>query len=407
MNQAALVPTSRQPHLDALRGAAALIVVMVHYLAAFYPYAVFGQQAGYQQHAAWENLAFAPPFGIFTAGHFAVCLFFILSGYVLSYSHLGQAGRAPRLLAAIIKRPLRLGGLVWLTMILSAIIWYYGRYYNVPTAALSSSQPWFRDFWVGPFQPQQWLSDLLFATFSHGNLYNPPLWTIKTELYGSIMVYGFLLFVGNMRYRMLLALLLIILTKTSLYQGFWFGVLLADLVKHHRLLAGNSRRWTGLLLVLFGYFVCYPHYASDAFLQGNLLYKWLPSDKAYDGGYPMLAALLAMLLVQSSARIQAGLRAPLWQFLGRISYALYVLHFLIIGSVSSWLFLHLNRHLPYGLAFLLVLLSGLAMAIVSAWWATRYIDEPVIALSHALEQKLLAKWQQIRLWPLFSFFSRL
>ncbi|MEN9864956.1 MAG: hypothetical protein RL748_546 [Pseudomonadota bacterium] len=401
MSQPSLPPTSRQPQLDALRGAAALIVVMVHYLAAFYPYSVFGQQALYQQHARWENLAFIPPFGIFTAGHFAVCLFFILSGYVLSYSHLGQAGRVPRLLAAIIKRPIRLGGLVWLTMILSAIIWYFGHYYNVPTAALSSSQPWFRDFWVGPFQPQQWLSDMLFASFSHGNLYNPPLWTIKTELYGSIMVYGFLLLLGNMRYRMVLALLLVVLTKNSLYQGFWIGVLLADLVKHQRLLAGNSRSMTLIWLTLFLYFVCYPRYASDAFLQNNWLYKWLPSDKAYDGGYPMVAAVLAFVLVQSSKQIQAGLHAPLWQFFGRISYALYVLHFLIIGSVSSWMFLHLNRHMSYGMAFVWVLMSGLALAIVSAWWATRYVDEPVIALSHALEQKLLSAWQKIRPQALF------
>ncbi len=380
-----------------MRGCAALIVVILHYFAAFYPWSIFGTQANadYQQHAAWENLAFIPPFGLPVAGHFAVCLFFILSGYVLSYSHLGQAERGPKLVAAIIKRPIRLGGLIWFTLILSAMIWYFGHYYNVPAAELSSSKPWFSGFWAGPFNARHWLTTMLSATFSEGNLYNPPLWTIKTELYGSIMVYAFLLLAGNWRYRMLLMLVLIVAFKTSLYQGFWLGLLAADMVKHRTWLADKKGYVSWILLALFLYFVNFPRYVSDEFRASTIYHFW-PSDAKYEGGYPMLAAVLAFVLVLTSPSIKNWLRQPAWQFLGRISYALYLLHFLLIGSFSSWLFLRLTPAMSYGSAFFIVTGSGLALAVVAAYVATRWVDEPVIGLSHIIERKLLGWWQGLR-----------
>jgi peptidoglycan/LPS O-acetylase OafA/YrhL len=395
-NQPAINP-SRQSHLDAMRGAAALIVVLLHYFAAFYPWSIFGTHAktSYQQHAAWEVLAFYPPFGLPLAGHFAVCLFFILSGYVLSFSHLGEAGRVPKLVLAIIKRPIRLGGLIWFTLILSALIWYFGHYYNVPTAELTRSKPWFSGFWAGSFDAGHWLLTMLSATFSQGNTYNPPLWTIKTELYGSIMVYVFLLLIGNWRYRMLVLLLLIMAFYNSLYQGFWFGLLAADIVKHRSWLANKKSYISWILLALFLYFVNFPRYVSDEFRAGTI-YRFWPSDAGFDGGYPMLAAVLAFVLVLTSPALKAWLLHPVWQFLGRISYALYLLHFLLLGSFSSWLFLRLTPGMSYGSAFLIVTGSGLVLAVLMAYVATRWVDEPVIGLSHIIERKLMGWWQRLR-----------
>jgi len=190
---------SRQAHLDSLRGIAALIVVIAHYLAAFYPYTIFGNQGGYQQHADWENMVFYPPFGLLVAGHFAVCLFFILSGYVLSYSYLGESKRRQKILASIIKRPIRLGGLVWLAIICGSLLWYCGLFFNGEVSDLTSSKPWLNSFWEKNFNFNAFFIDFASSAFSKGSIYNPPLWTIKIELYGSLMVYLFLLFLGNFK----------------------------------------------------------------------------------------------------------------------------------------------------------------------------------------------------------------
>lgn len=376
---------TRQSHLDALRGLAASLVVFSHYIAAFYPYALFGEQESYRQQAPWESLFFYPPFGLLTAGHFAVCLFFILSGYVLSYGFMGERGQGHKIIAAIVKRPVRLGGLVLFTILLAALLWHFGLFYNKGVADLSGSKPFFIGYWVGPIDWSRVFSDVTTAAFSQGRLYNPPLWTIKMELYGSLMVFLFVLLFGAAKYRMALLVLLLLLSKNSLYQGFVLGMIFADLVKHKSPLLeyiSGRRAWL-FVLALFLFFAAYPNNAKHEFLQGSV-YGYLPSDAGLGGGYSMLAALLLFLAVTTSSRLKSLLHHRYLQFLGHVSYGLYVIHFLVIGSFSSWLFLLLHEHLGYGNAFLVALLTGIPLIILGAYLLTRYIDDPAIKAASAI-----------------------
>ena len=119
-----LLMENRQKDLDALRGLAALFVVTFHYLLAFYPFTVLGNHKGVAQQAAWEALFHLPPFGLATGGHHAVSMFFILSGYVLSYRLLNSTQCDwTTLISNALKRPVRLGGVVLFTIGLSAILW--------------------------------------------------------------------------------------------------------------------------------------------------------------------------------------------------------------------------------------------------------------------------------------------
>jgi peptidoglycan/LPS O-acetylase OafA/YrhL len=380
---------SRQSHLDSLRGIAALIVVVNHYFAAFYPYTVFGSQGNYQQHSEWENILFFPPFGLLVAGRFAACLFFILSGYVLSYSHLGEACRSKKILAAIVKRPIRLGGLVWFTILMSFLLWYFGLYFNSIVANITSSKPWFSHYWAGNFDFHQLIVTLATATFSGGVAYNPPLWTIDIELYGSFMVYIFVLLLGNFKYRLLISSLLTILFKDSFYQGFWIGLFAADLVKNHTLLSNPKGYFSIFLTVLFLYLSSYPNHVNFE-LRNATIYKFLPGNIGCKGGYAMLSALLLFILVITNKRVKAYLCKPFFQFLGKISYAMYAVHFLIIGSLSSWIFLNLNEYASYVFSFIVVLLSGVPVVVFISFLATKYIDNPSIKLADFISKKTLA-----------------
>jgi peptidoglycan/LPS O-acetylase OafA/YrhL len=139
---------SRQHYLDSMRGAAALIVTIVHYFGAFRPYSVFGSKSGSQPQSTWENLCHFPLFSTIFAGHFAVCLFFILSGYVLSIHHFGRDADRVKLFSAMVKRPIRLGGLVLFTVLLSALIQDQHLYFNVAASNISGSQAWLGSFWA-------------------------------------------------------------------------------------------------------------------------------------------------------------------------------------------------------------------------------------------------------------------
>lgn len=381
---------SRQAHFDSLRGIAALIVVITHYFTAFYPYTIFGAGGGYQQHTSLENFVFFPPLGIIVSGQFAVCLFFILSGYVLSYSYLGESNQVRKILVSIIKRPIRLGGLVWFSIIAGSLLWYFGLFANIPVADLTSSKPWFNHFWRGDFDFSKFLINLTTASFSRGDIYNPPLWTIKIELYGSMMVFLFVLLFGQFKFRLLISILLVFVFYDSLYQGFWVGLSIAEIVKNHsykRPLISNTTLYS-LAIILFVYFSSYPHYVSHDFLN-RTIYAILPDDKGFGGGYPMLAALLMFILLVSSARLKKYLNKPLFQFLGHISYGLYVMHFLVLGSLSSWLFQISYNQLGYQGSFIISSASGLLILVLVSYIATEYVDSPAIKFSNYIGNRVV------------------
>ncbi len=372
---------TRQSHLDALRGLAAFIVVINHYLAAFYPYSVFGEP--YQQHTAIESISFIPPFGILSAGNFSVCLFFILSGYVLSYSYVGENRNLPRLLSAIVKRPIRLGGLVFSSSVVGFILWYFGLLFNYSIVEITHSDPWFNGFWSGEAEIDTFFYNLTTSIFSDGKTYNPPLWTIGIELYGSIMVYLFLMLWGGNKYRIALLLAVIIFFRDNLYQGFFLGVLFADLVKNHDLIKRltNIDKYFYVWVCVILYLVSYPHYITEDFRQVTLFF-YLPNDAGFGGGYTMLSALIVFTLSIVSQKLQDILRLPIFQYLGKISYAVYVVHFLILGSLSSWMFEILVSQLDYHAAFFVVIGVSFPLIIYFSHLLTLYIDYPTIKLSN-------------------------
>jgi peptidoglycan/LPS O-acetylase OafA/YrhL len=123
--------------------------------------------------------------------------------------------------------------------------------------------------------------------------------------------------------------------------------------------------------------------------MSSSIYGFLPDDKNFGGGYSMFAALSLFLLVISNEKFKKYLSLPFLQFLGGISYGLYVVHFLIIGSFSSWLFLLLSSYFSFNISFLFVLLTGLPFIIFAAYLLTRYVDNPVIGIANRIGNRVI------------------
>ncbi len=392
--------TARQTYLDSLRGLAALVVVSVHYAAAFYPYSVFGPQHGYRPVSPVEAWFWNPPLGLATAGQFAVSLFFILSGYVLSYGFLGQPGNRIRVVSAIAKRPWRLGALAWSSVIVSAVLWHLQLYANHEVAGLISGNHWFDSFWSGRADFGLLLYNLVVFPFASGKIYNTPLWTIQIELYGSIMVFAFLLIFGDRRYRLAVAAAVAVWFHDSMYLGFWLGLITADLVKHeHPALQTLSGRYAAALLWAgFLFLSSYPHNVTPAQLDAGV-YGFLPRGDGAGNFYPMLAALCLFLLAVSSDGLKRFLTRPPLLFLGGISYALYVVHFLVLGTLSATLFVFLYDHIGHHGAFLSAAAAGIPVSIALSMVASRFIDEPAIRLSNRIARGVSGLLRSIGFGP--------
>jgi peptidoglycan/LPS O-acetylase OafA/YrhL len=361
----------KQIYLEAIRGLAALLVVFTHYFCAFYPASVFGSD--YQTHGHWEKLFTTTPLGIVFAGEVAVCLFFILSGYVLSLPYFGYSARdTNHLLAAIIKRPFRLAGIVLASEVAAFFLLRTCGFYNLEVCKVSYSIPWFANCGAPIAVSFKGLVfDLATNAFAKAPLYNSPLWTIEIELYGSFLVFIFLLLFRKSTLRLLAYLYALIYFHGQLYQGFFLGILLADMSRNQfSVMAKFSRASFTYPLLFIGLILAsYPDYASQADLA-ETFYGKLPRLRGLGGGYSMLGALIIFGAVILSASKQRVLEFPLFAFFGRISYALYGFHMLVLGTLSSWLFLYLLPKMGYNESF-----------IPASIYISRYVDKPFTKLA--------------------------
>lgn len=365
---------SRHEYLDSLRGFAAILVVINHYVAAFYPPLIFGGGDLYNMNPELGRLFFLPPLSLLTAGHFAVCIFFILSGYVLSFKFIGARYTADVFIYALVKRPFRLGGIVLITVFISALLWSSGLYFNVLIPENANSAMWLNKFWNGEFKQGQFLIDVCFNLFSHCSNYNAPLWTIKMELYGSFMVFAYLLVFSQFKHRWVVILMVMYLLSGTLYMVFFIGVLLADINKyHHDWIAKYTRYFffpsIGLSIFLAGY----PYNVAEETL-GRTVYSIFPIELKYF--YPILAATLLFVIVLGERKLQQLLAHSLFLKLGNISYSVYAIHFLILGSFSSWLFININVFFGYDASFLIMLIVSFIVITGVSAFLQRFVDEP-------------------------------
>ncbi len=378
-----MVKPGKEQHWEAARGLAALLVMFHHSVAAFYHEAVFGV-ADDISGSPLTRLFTMTPLGVVLAAHFAVCFFFVLSGYVLSLKFFGEGakGRWDAVEAAV-KRPFRLAGIAILSMALSWGLTQMSAHHNAAVAAINGS-PWFSEFMTYRPDWRSFVADVCLVR--NGTDYNPPLWTIKVELIGSFLVYGFLFFFRRTPFRFAAYAIFLVALHGLIYQGFIVGIIFADLHINYPAAVLQCRRKWVVLLLLGGslVFASFPYYAAEGlFVDGNYLkgtfFGYLPALPGVGGGYSMLGAVLTFLLVLLSQRVQSFLNLGVLRYFGRISFALYAIHFVILTSFTSWLFLVLfQKGVSYDANFLLVLAASLVVVVVTSEAATLLVDGPSI-----------------------------
>lgn len=183
-------PHERFIYFDGLRGLAALVVAVTHFVVAFY----LALYSGRPEHAhhAWEVTASSYPFLFLASGaNFAVCIFLALSGFVLARSFYGSR---LGLLGLLLKRTIRLGLPILAASLLGWLLLASGLMFNDDIAAITRSE------WLGRHYGQAHPS-FYDAVMQAGNSlvgiatvdtsYNSALWTMPIEFTGSVVLIVF------------------------------------------------------------------------------------------------------------------------------------------------------------------------------------------------------------------------
>ena len=362
-----------KPHyalLDALRGAAALMVVWYHF---------------------FEGFAFAEGTAIttFNHGHLGVDLFFMLSGFVISYAYDDRwQGAHNRLtLKEFFKRRLiRLHPM----LIMGAVI-------GLVTFLLQGGVKW-----DGTATPMSWSLVALVLTMlfipaypgapydlrGNGEMYslNGPSWSLFFEYIGNILYALFIRRLGN---RALAALTIALgaawcwfvttdvsgydmigigwtLDKANFFGGllrmmfpFSLGMLLARNFKPVKIKGIFWIAWA----VLFGLFSV-PAFAKCGEVSINGLYEFAC----------ILLVFPAIVWFTASGTTTGKASSVFCKFLGDISYPLYIVHYPVMYLFYAWLIE--NKHYSLGETWPVVIMV-FAINITLAYACLKLYDEPV------------------------------
>lgn len=410
-------------YLDAVRGYAALIVFFYH---------------GWNKTTFWIlRLPLIRTF--FLAGPGMVAVFFVISGYVLSYRILKlMRNKESALLldafsSSMFRRWLRLYGSTAIATLIAACCVSLGWYLPVPDLAMPT------------FLGQMWhwfLSSLLFSNpFANvegwihpGALFTPYLtqmWTIPVEFRGSIILFCFCISSAKLsvRSRMIYLWAVVLLCyywRCVFVPEFLFGMFIAELsFSRHPERLGRPVLPTAddekplsrqLKMWRLSKAIASPIGSSIAMIIGLLLLGQPdPPDLGLSGPFPFqylvyliptwygdaaytfwlsIGAFLVILALDSSPILQKPFTWSFSQYIGDLSFGIYAMHViwiecLYLRVLIYWQALYLGDSYP-------AYIPGILVVTICVLWSADYFrraDRLVVNAGRWLQTKAFQKWQ--------------
>ncbi len=397
----------RAAYFDGLRGYAAVQVVFLHYVSALA--LAIGGIAPLVPHPAWEDNFIHRPWFFLCDGYVAVSLFFLISGVVLTGSFEASAAPAWRL---VLRRLIRLGVPMVVCVLLAALWFAVWPRAHVQAAALFGPNTWLaglgpkrvtlatvcKEFLAGGMllghQGETLLPPplprLLGLVPAEQN-FNPPLWTLHLEFYGSLLVLLMVRLQAKLPARWFKTMYVTLLILLSMHPLglFLIGFGVARLVRRpgwERYCATRWMRALAWLALIVG--ICASSHGLPAgwgreFERISNIFRFpmrLDAFHAY-GQYGGILIFFAVLVLPG---LRAWLGGPLGQVLGRYSFSLYLVHFPVLFTVTSAL-LVATRHMMGGVA--LSVAVGLVLTAVLTFGFERWVDAPATRLSRVLTRR--------------------
>lgn len=361
--------------LSALRGIACMVVLIFHCLIMF-PADGWGyhqvMELGLLTGHTWRQWLLKILFAAFN-GTAAVIFFFVLSGTVM-----GMSIERDSILAALknfyVRRLLRIAPSMWLSVFVGfAFVWIVQPFAVFPNAATGVNE-WYKS----PATPE----NLILGLLSYKSYFNPVNWSLYIEFIGSFF---FPIFVWMMRYRNTAVVLWICLAVVYAHQPETYAnsnVYLLDFAIGLSILQWGSAlaRWLD---------------ARHRMIRLSIMvacYLLIGLSKPGFHHYPVAvmnfceaagsAGIIAYVLF--SSRRLPFLQKGFWTFIGKISYSLYLCHFILLYVPAYFIASHVDPAvtLKYGLLINLCIVAVcIPAAIGVATFLYRYVEAPAVRLS--------------------------
>ncbi|ENQ3080956.1 acyltransferase family protein [Bacillus sp. WLY-B-L8] len=366
----------RYKELDSLRGLAALFVVIGHH------FMIFSVYENYHYEENGPFLIFllkeTPARIIFSSGNESVVFFFILSGFVLYKSiYSSQLSYC----VYFLKRFCRIY-IPYVVALFAAIICQF----MFSDYGISSLSQWFNKSWTTVSSPTLILQHLLFIGVYNTDAYNNVIWSLVHEMRISIIFPVLLIFFFRNTFRYSVILLFSVnlvsigclilfhstLTITSYTMTLHYSVLFllgALLAKYKdQLTMYYSKKSAFIKFILFTIAIIlylYEGIIGEYPLLNNFLFR----------NYVVsLGACMFIILSMSSSFFSLFLSHKYFNYLGKISYSLYLYHAI---SLFSFIYIFYGQ-LPVGV----ILFISFLFSFIIASLAYVFIEKPITAVGN-------------------------
>jgi peptidoglycan/LPS O-acetylase OafA/YrhL len=446
----------RTAWLDGLRGFAAFLVYLHHnqlWAHSGNGNLVYENAFGYEGRHYFAALPFVRTF--FSGGHFAVAIFFVISGYVLSVKPLGLIQKRNTLSAAenvgsaLFRRWLRL----YIPIIVVTFFWMCFRHATRIWVDVPEMKRTFREDvlkWYYSFKNYSFVfSDNI---YEFTNTYHMHTWSIPYEFKGSIIIYTALsAFARCTRTARLWCEAGMVFFFLYIVDGFYGALFMSGMLLCDLDLLAEDGQLPRFLAVLSGFkeFIFFHLFIVALYLSGVPSFDAPDTDRtaliSKSPGWVWLARLkpqavfdakwfylfwAAFFVVASVPRLpwlKRFFETRVCQYLARVSFALYLVHGLIIWTIGDRIYaavgmsrpqhkegipgwvdkFPISKSAPMGLelAFWLPQLVILPITLYLAEVVTKLVDEPSVKFTNWAYRKTLAQTQPLRQPPHKRSFS--
>jgi peptidoglycan/LPS O-acetylase OafA/YrhL len=362
---------------EAIRGIACLFVVFSHLSLTFFPslHNFFNYPTATEYYELWMHNS---PLAFWYSGTAAVYIFFVLSGYVLTYTIVNSRDPIKKIKAMSIKRYPRL----MLPALASCILlWAAYRWVDAPTDNITDwgssigdvpSSSFFSAVYDGSIQ----------SFFQGYSDYNWVLWTMRIELLGSFGLF-FLLYLRQKKavFSWLIPIFTIALCFDLDYLGY-AAFLIGSLFYFYKKPLSNV---IASFCLLLGLYFAGVHNTSSAYTWFYVVLN--------DHTYEILNFLSGPLIVMSimwNQKLAEAFSNRVTIFLGKLSFAAYLNHLLILFVVGLPLFQFLlEQHWGYALSAVITCLTVVGLTIAFSEIFYQLVDKNTMKLSAKISNRFI------------------
>lgn len=357
-------------YLDSLRGIAAFCVLIHHFIGGF----------GLPGLPLW---LLHSPLGFIVDGVAAVVLFFVISGFVLSYkafSDIKNYSFKDSFDTFLIHRIMRIMPPFIAWVFISA---FFQRYLFPFAQGLPGPTPWLQATWPEIASFTRVLREIFIISPASGGHLVPQDWTLTYELNISLFMplYTLLAIAGNIPFYFYL---LLRSAKNIFLFHFFLGMVVS---KNFEKIKKTTNKTNPL--ACFGLLFLGLSLYSFRYIAGSYVESFLPTQ-AENISWIMNglgAALIIIVAIGSETFQKVLLNKPLiW--LGKISYSLYLLHIAVLKCLTPIILSEITkRGINNTLAIWLSLVVTSIICLIFADVSYRLFEAPSITLGKIITQK--------------------